>query len=146
MRIDGVQRAVVTDVNDPEGRGRVKVTPARELGAKPAWATVDTGDEVLIAFDGGDPRSPVVLGKLWGGAGDKLTIECQGSTIRIDASGITIQAAAKVKVAASTMELDAGMIEVNAGMAKFSGVVQCDTLIANSVVAASYTPGAGNVW
>jgi hypothetical protein len=24
--------------------------------------------------------------------------------------------------------------------------VQCDTLIANSVVAASYTPGAGNIW
>jgi hypothetical protein len=28
-------------------------------------------------------------------------------------------------------------------MSKFSGVVQCDTLIANSVAAASYTPGAG---
>ena len=35
---------------------------------------------------------------------------------------------------------------VNAGMSKFSGVVQCDTLIANSVVSASYTPGAGNVY
>jgi hypothetical protein len=31
-------------------------------------------------------------------------------------------------------------------MSKFSGVVQCDTLIANSVAAASYTPGAGNIW
>jgi hypothetical protein len=38
------------------------------------------------------------------------------------------------------------MVEVDAGMAKFSGVVECDTLIASSVVAASYTPGAGNVW
>jgi hypothetical protein len=34
---------------------------------------------------------------------------------------------------------------VNAGMSKFSGVVQCDTLIANSVVSTSYTPGAGNI-
>jgi hypothetical protein len=24
--------------------------------------------------------------------------------------------------------------------------VQCDTLISNSVVSASYTPGAGNIW
>jgi hypothetical protein len=30
-------------------------------------------------------------------------------------------------------------------MAKFAGVVQCDTLITNSVVASSYTPGAGNL-
>jgi hypothetical protein len=31
-------------------------------------------------------------------------------------------------------------------MSKFSGVVQCDTLIASSVVGSSYTPGAGNIW
>jgi hypothetical protein len=30
-------------------------------------------------------------------------------------------------------------------MAKFSGVVQTDTLIANSVISASYTPGVGNI-
>ena len=35
---------------------------------------------------------------------------------------------------------------VDAGMSKFSGVVQCDTLISNSVISASYTPGAGNIW
>jgi hypothetical protein len=34
---------------------------------------------------------------------------------------------------------------VNAGSADFSGVVRCDTLVANSVVASSYTPGQGNV-
>jgi hypothetical protein len=37
------------------------------------------------------------------------------------------------------------MMQVDAGMARFSGVVQCDTLIANSVVSSSYTPGAGNL-
>jgi hypothetical protein len=31
-------------------------------------------------------------------------------------------------------------------MSKFSGVVKCDTLIANSVISASYTPGQGNIW
>ncbi len=31
-------------------------------------------------------------------------------------------------------------------MAKFSGVVQADTLMANTVVASTYSPGAGNVW
>jgi hypothetical protein len=38
------------------------------------------------------------------------------------------------------------MVTIDAGMTKASGVVECDTLIANSVVAASYTPGAGNIW
>lgn len=31
-------------------------------------------------------------------------------------------------------------------MTKGRGVIPCDTLVANSVVAASYAPGAGNVW
>ena len=33
----------------------------------------------------------------------------------------------------------------DAGIWKFSGVVQSQTLITDSVVAASYSPGAGNV-
>jgi phage baseplate assembly protein gpV len=70
----------------------------------------------------------------------------QGSTIRLDTTGVVIEGAARVAVNASQVKISAGMVEVDAGMAKFSGVVQCDTLIANSVVAASYTPGAGNIW
>jgi phage baseplate assembly protein gpV len=70
----------------------------------------------------------------------------QGSTIRLDTTGVVIEGAAKVTINASRAAISASMVEVDAGMSKFSGVVQCDTLIANSVVAASYTPGAGNVW
>jgi hypothetical protein len=75
-----------------------------------------------------------------------LIEDTSGNTIRLDSSGITIQAAAKVVVNASQLQISAGMITVDAGMAKFSGVIQADTLIANSVVANSYTPGVGNVW
>ena len=63
-----------------------------------------------------------------------------------EAAGITVTASAKVTINASTVEVSAGMVTVNAGMSKFSGVVQCDTMISNAVVSASYTPGAGNVW
>jgi uncharacterized protein involved in type VI secretion and phage assembly len=72
--------------------------------------------------------------------------DANGNSIKLESSGITITAAAQVKVQASTMEVSAGMVTVNAGMSKFSGVVQCDTLISNAVVSASYTPGAGNIW
>ncbi len=67
-----------------------------------------------------------------------------GNTIRLDPTGITINATANVILSASQVEINASM--VNAPMAKFSGVVQTDILIANSVVASSYTPGAGNIW
>jgi hypothetical protein len=64
----------------------------------------------------------------------------------LESSGVTVTASAKVKISASTMEISAGMLTVNAGMSKFSGVVKADTVITNSVVSASYTPGAGNIW
>ena len=45
-----------------------------------------------------------------------------------------------------TVDVSAGMVTVNAGMSKFSGVVQADTVITNSVISASYSPGVGNIW
>lgn len=72
--------------------------------------------------------------------------DSSGNSIKLESSGITVTAAAKVTVNAATVEVSASMVTVNAGMSRFSGVVQCDTLISNAVVGASYTPGAGNVW
>lgn len=69
-----------------------------------------------------------------------------GSKISVTQNGVEIVSPVKVTITAGTIELDTAMLTVNAGMAKFSGVVQADTLIANAVVSASYTPGAGNIW
>ena len=66
--------------------------------------------------------------------------------LKLEPAGITVTAAAKVTINAGTVEVSAGMVTVNAGLSKFSGVVQADTVIAPSVVGASYTPGAGNIW
>lgn len=66
--------------------------------------------------------------------------------VTFETGGIKISAPAKVVINASTAEVNAGMIQVNAAIAKFSGVVQCDTLISNSVISSSYTPGSGNIW
>ena len=80
------------------------------------------------------------------GSGGKVTVEKGGEKIEMSASGISITTSGQVKVEASQVSVSAGMVQVDAGMSKFSGVVQCDTLISNSVVSASYTPGAGNIW
>lgn len=214
----GVFPALVSDIKDPDGLGRVKVTlpwsPDTASGKYDAWARLatlmggnnrgswfvpDVNDEVLVAFEGGDPRRPFVVGGLWNGTdappesmdgagnnykkvlrsrngvkitlddtdgqekficetpgGQKLTmkdgpgtveiVDSNGNSVKLEPSGITINASAKVTINASMVQVSAGMVTVDAGMSKFSGVVQCDTLISNSVISASYTPGAGNIW
>ena len=82
-------------------------------------------------------------------AGGTVTLtHSNGATIKIDAAGnIEITANVKVKInAPAGLDVTAAMVTVNAAMSSFSGVVKADTVITNSVVSASYTPGAGNIW
>jgi phage baseplate assembly protein gpV len=168
----GVYRAVVKDIRDPEQRGRVQV---RLEGGQQAWAELatlmagngfgtwfrpDADDEVLVAFERGDLRRPYVVGALWSsgdrppetdesGANAVKTIRTRcGATVTIDDARceVRVEAPGGIRlVAGGKLEASAGQVAVNAGSAEFSGVLKCDTLIANSVVASSYTPGAGNV-
>jgi uncharacterized protein involved in type VI secretion and phage assembly len=80
------------------------------------------------------------------GPGSIQVQDSNGNTLTLDTSGVTINTSAQVSVTASQAQVTAGMVTVNAGMSMFNGVVQSDTVITNSVVSASYTPGAGNIW
>jgi uncharacterized protein involved in type VI secretion and phage assembly len=210
----GVYPALVTDIQDPNGQGRVKVTLPWDTGSAryEAWARVATmmagnqrgswfvpevNDEVLIAFEAGSPQRPYVVGALWNGsdsppasmdaqnnkkvlrsrngvkmtlddqqgqenfvletpAGQRITlkdgpgsveiVDSNGNSVKLETSGVTVNASAKVTISASLVEISAGSVTVNAGMSRFSGVVQADTVISNSVISSSYTPGAGNIW
>ena len=76
-----------------------------------------------------------------------VTIEdSNGNSVKLESAGVTITGAAKITLNAGQLAMSAGYGQVDSGMIKFSGVVQCDTLIATTVVASTYTPGAGNVW
>jgi uncharacterized protein involved in type VI secretion and phage assembly len=79
------------------------------------------------------------------GPGALEITDSNGNSVKLETTGIIVNASAKVTINASQVEVNSGMVSVNAGMSKFSGVVQCDTLISNSVISASYTPGAGNI-
>lgn len=79
------------------------------------------------------------------GSGE-IKIERDQETITLSASGIEIRSSSQVTISASTITLSAGSVDIQAGMTSSSGTVQCQTLIANSVVGTSYTPGAGNIW
>jgi uncharacterized protein involved in type VI secretion and phage assembly len=216
----GVFPALVSDIKDPDGQGRVQVTlpwspdtggERYEAWARLAtlmagnnrgtWFVPDVNDEVLVIFEGGDPRRPYVIGSLWNGrdtppdsmdgagnnyrkvirsrngvkvtlddtngqerltletpGGQKLTmkddpggrgveiVDSNGNSVKLEMSGITINASSKVTISASMVDVSASTVNVSAGMSKFSGVVQADTVICNSIISASYTPGAGNIW
>jgi uncharacterized protein involved in type VI secretion and phage assembly len=89
-----------------------------------------------------------VSGTLSDDSGGKIVLSLSGSTttITLDSSGVSVETGSNVQIQASQMNVTAGQVSVNAAMSQFSGVVQCDTLIATTVVGTTYTPGAGNVW
>jgi len=100
-----------------------------------------SGQERFIAETPGGQRIT-----LSDGPGTVKVEDANGNSAEFASAGITVIAAATVKVQAAKVEVSAGMVDVNSAMSKFSGVVQCQTLIATSVVSSSYTPGAGNIW
>jgi len=61
-------------------------------------------------------------------------------------SAVQVSNSGKVTVHGTTLKLSAALLDVQAGTSKFSGLVQADTLVTNSVISKSYTPGAGNIW
>jgi uncharacterized protein involved in type VI secretion and phage assembly len=108
---------------------------------------------VKITLDDQDGQEKMVLETPGGqkvtlkdGAGAIEIQDSNGNSIKLESAGITLTASAKVTVNASQVAISAGMLTVDAGMSKFSGVVKADTVITNSVISASYTPGAGNIW
>ena len=211
----GCHVGVVVDLVDPDSQGRVKVAlPWSPDGGgeryeawarmttlfagndRGAWFMPEVDDEVLLVFQGGDPRWPFIVGGLWNGQdapptsasadnnlkviksrnGVVITIDDQqgqesirletpggcsltlkdgpgsltaedsnGNSIKLEAAGITVTASAKVTVNASQVAISAGLVTVDAGMSRFAGVVQADTVITNTIIAATYTPGAGNI-
>jgi uncharacterized protein involved in type VI secretion and phage assembly len=108
---------------------------------------------VTITLDDQDGQEQLILETPGGqkitlkdGPGAVEVIDSNGNSVKLETAGITVNASAKVTVNASMLAISAGMVTVDAGMSRFSGVVQADTVISNSVVSASYTPGAGNIW
>jgi uncharacterized protein involved in type VI secretion and phage assembly len=214
----GVFPALVSDICDEDNQGRVKIllpwSPDPSGAAYECWARLattmaggdrgtwfvpDVHDEVLVAFEGGDPSRPYVIGGLWNGSdsppdsmdkegknfrkvirsrngvqvtlddkdgqekflvktpgGQQLSlkdgpgsieiVDSNGNSLKMEAAGITLSTSAKLTINAQMIEISAPIITANAGMSNFSGTVRSDTVQSNTVISASITPCAGNIW
>jgi uncharacterized protein involved in type VI secretion and phage assembly len=106
----------------------------------------------IVEESGGEPKIEFktpggVTGTLTDDGGGKVEFkDTAGSSIKIDSSGITLQTSSKVQVQASQVQVSAGQVTVDAAMSTFSGMVKCDVMQATTVIATTYTPGAGNIW
>jgi uncharacterized protein involved in type VI secretion and phage assembly len=115
--------------------------------------TGKAGTKIAIIEDSSGPTiqftTPGQLtGKMTDSDGSIEFSDSSQTSVRIDSSGVTINApTAQVQVtAASSMSITAPQLSVNSAMSTFSGIVQCQVMQATTVVATTYTPGAGNVW
>lgn len=116
--------------------------------------TGKAGTRIAIVEDSSGPTiSLTTPGGLTGtmtdsGGGSIEFTNSEQTSVKIDSSGVTISApTGTVQVtAASEVDITAPTVSVTAAMSTFSGIVQCQTLIATTVVGTTYTPGAGNVW
>jgi len=131
-QINGVVKGLVTNVNDPEKKGRIKARfQSLERQHETDWIQIATiggknrgssftpeiNDEVLIAFDRGDARFPFVIGFLWDGQ-QKPSVRSEGPVVIEDAHGNTISMSNGKIVIKSP-----GMVEIKGAMITINGRV-----------------------
>lgn len=116
--------------------------------------TGKAGTRIAIVEDSSGPTIEFTTpGQLSGtmtdsGGGSIEFKDSMQTSVKIDSNGVTINApTSQVQVTASTgVTITAPQVTVTAATSIFSGIVECETLQADTVVATTYTPGAGNVW
>lgn len=119
--------------HDPEASNNIRMLRSRAdsrlefddtAGAPKVTVSTSSGHEVVLDD----------------GAREITIRHATGCVIRLTATSVEIQANVEVSVTAP-------MVEVTAPVSTFSGIVQCQTLVAEvGVVSPSYTPGVGNIW
>ncbi len=137
----------------------VRATAGRELTLESVDArlrnlerfiTVE-GDSIIIRAQSVEIHANGVIAidsgrEVWISGRESVFVEAGPSSVQLGPAGVTVNAAASFSVASSTARISTGTLTVDSGMSRFSGVVRADTMITNTIVASTYTPGAGNVW
>jgi uncharacterized protein involved in type VI secretion and phage assembly len=122
-----------------------------KLPESPATANnkrlIKTRSGSLLEFDDSQGAAKVTVSMQ---SGHTFSLDDSAQEVKFqhaNGSMLKINAAGQVSITANaTVEITASAVNVHSAAAIFDGLVQCESLITNSVVSPSYTPGAGNVW
>jgi uncharacterized protein involved in type VI secretion and phage assembly len=116
------------DIRSITSRSGIKITMADTTDAVTLTLKTPGGQTVTMA----DAGSSIELA------------DSNGNSIQMNPSGISITSASELTIDAATAQITIGEVTADSAMWTYSGVIQCDSLIASSVVGATYTPGVGN--
>lgn len=114
------------------------------LGNEHAQVIKTKGGHEIALHDGADGGIAIRTN-----GGNKVEIDDGSDTIKISTHGgssISIDAGGKIKLSGNTIELTAPLVNIDSPMINCSGTVKATTVITDLINAATYTPGAGNVW
>jgi len=118
----------------------LKVLRSRN-GVKITLDDQDGQEKCIIETPGGQKIT------LKDGPGSIEIMDSSGNSAKFEPSGITFNSSGTFTLNATTVTISAGSITANTGTATFSGMVVASGCVQTpSVIAASYTPGAGNIW
>ena len=132
----GKYRATVVDNADPTAQGRLQGRRTDRVGECGLGGGLDPAGAPVAAADAG--RGLHDLGGVRGGRRRRGRSGPARPGAPRPPGPVTLESDGALTLRAATLT-------VEAAMADYSGVLKSQTLITNSVVAASYTPGAGNI-
>ncbi len=151
----------VTNINDPEHRGRVKVRfPGLSTEEESAWARIavlgggkdrghvfipEVNDEVLVAFEGSDTRTPVVVGGLYGSKSTIPTpditdglVQKRAITSRLGHTVALLDDASSTATQAIELVLAGGNSRLHLGKDKLDATVPAGTPVSVSAGSSSF--------
>jgi type VI secretion system secreted protein VgrG len=137
-------------INVSKSKSKVKVDGDKEVKMECGDASVTLKKGGKVKIEGDPVKLETSKGQTATLKDDPGVIEARdtnGNSVKMGSGGVTVNSSSKVTVnSGASVEVNAVAATVNAGMTKVAGVMQASTVITNSVVSSSYTPGAGNIW
>jgi uncharacterized protein involved in type VI secretion and phage assembly len=138
------------DLRDSDSTIEIATSGGQKITMKDSPAQVEIRTTAGTTITMGDAPSSVSVQTVSGVqvevSDTGVTISATSVPITVNALSATINPEISLDVNSTLINLTGAMVNINAAMTEFSGIVQCQTLITESVVSASYTPGAGNIW
>lgn len=112
------------------GRAGTRIAIVEEEGGQPMVEVKTPGGPKMTISDEG---------------GGEITLKTGGSTLKMSPSSVSLKSAS-ITLDGAEVTIKGGPLTVESPIADFSGVINGPVGILSSVIATTYTPGAGNVW